>query len=205
MKTYGFTLLEVMITVTVLTLVVGAIFALSSALAQSTQIQESKVTTSDDARTAMLFLERELRQASIGSINWASLPSDRISYRTATDIDGNGTAVDASGFLELGPVCTISRDMTDLNGDGLTVTQLIWTDGTNVRVITNGLAANEDVNNNGVLDPGEDRNADGRLERGIWFAPSNPGLQITIDTQRAANARRLPIVSHLVEVIIPRN
>ncbi|HOJ34543.1 MAG TPA: prepilin-type N-terminal cleavage/methylation domain-containing protein [Candidatus Hydrogenedentes bacterium] len=205
MKRYGFTLLEVMITVTVLTLVVGAIFALSSALAQSTQIQESKVTTSDDVRTAMLFLERELRQASIGSINWASLPADRISYRAATDIDGNGTAVDASGFLELGPVCTISRDMTDLNGDGLTVTQLIWTDGTSARVIANGLAPNEDVNNNGVLDPGEDRNANGRLERGIWFAPANPGLQITVDTQRATNARRLQVVSHLVEVIIPRN
>lgn len=205
MKSYGFTLLEVMISVTVLTLVMGAIFAISSALAQSTQVQETKVSTSDDARTAMLFLERELRQASIGSINWASLPADRISYRTATDIDGNGTAVDASGFLELGPVCTISRDMTDLNGDGLTVTQLIWTDGANVRVIANGLSPNEDVNNNGVLDAGEDRNANGRLERGIWFAPANPGLQVIVDTQRATSARRLQVVSHLVEVIIPRN
>ncbi len=201
----GFTLLEVMISVTVLSLVAGALFALSFSLAQSAQFQEGKAITSDDVRSAMFFLERELRQASTGSINWNNLPGERLTYRAAADVDGNGTAVDNSGFLELGPLCTISRDINDLNNDGLTVTQVIWTDGVVVRVVANGLARNEDTNNNGVLDAGEDINRNNRLERGIWFAPANPGLAVTVDMERLLNAQGQRVVSGLTEIIMPRN
>lgn len=205
MRLNGFTLLEMMVSITILTLVGGALYVLSFNLAQAARIQETKTTTADDAQNAMLFLERELRQAATSSINWAGLPGQQLRYRVATDVDGNGTAVDASGFLELSGVRTIGRDTNDLNNDGLTLTQLIWTDGVNVRVIANGLALNEDLNNNGVLDPGEDRNSNGRLERGIWFAPANPGMVVTVQTERMADAQGTRMVSEVREVLVPRN
>lgn len=202
----GFTLIEVMIAVGLLAVISGALFALAMSLSDVTAFEGAKVTTMDQGRIAMNQAVRELRHASRGSINWAALPAGQLSYRACTDLDGNWPAVDVNVDVELSPVRTVRRDLADLNNDGRTATQLIIVEGGNLlRVIADGLALDEDANGNGVLDAGEDRNGNNRLERGLWFAQDGPGIQITIQTERSAGVRKTLVVSELVETVVPRN
>lgn len=205
MRRGGFTLLELTVSMAVLTMVMGVLFALATGLAQSTKTQQAKITADDDARSAMIFLVREIRQASSSSIPPGTLPGSVLFYRVADDIDGNGTAVDVAGNLELSPVRTLMRDVADSNNDGLTDTQLVMVEGTASRVVANGLLPDEDSNNNGVLDPGEDANSNGVLERGLWFEQAGRGIRITIQTQRLADPRGLQLSSSLIETVVPRN
>lgn len=185
----GFTLLEVMISVSILTAVTGILFALALGLAQAAQVQEARITASDDARSGMVFVTRILRQASVQSIAWNTLPADTLSFRAAADVSGNGLAVDQDVNLELGPVLTISRDLNDLNNDGLTDTQLIITDGTQTRVITNGLTPAGAAGAN----------------RGLWFESTGRGIRVLIETQRNSDSRGRPVNTRLVETVVPRN
>lgn len=204
MKNAGFTLLEVMASVAILTIVTGMLFMLANTLNVSAASQEAKIAAQDEARQGMELVVGQLRQAA-GSSLVGPFPGPSISYRVADDVDGNGSAVNASGNLELGPVRTIRRDTTDINGDGLTVTQLVRVEGATARVITNGLLPNEDINNNNVLDGGEDANANGVLDRGLWFEPEGSGVRITIQAQRRVGRDRLFMNSTLTEIVIPRN
>ena len=108
-------------------------------------------------------------------------------------------------MLELSPLRTVSLDVDDLNGDGETTTQLILWDGTNVRVLANSLAPNEDANGDGLLDPGEDQNNNGRVERGIWFERAGLGLVVTVETQRRIEPDGPFVVSRLQETVFARN
>jgi prepilin-type N-terminal cleavage/methylation domain-containing protein len=209
MKRHGFTLLEMMVSIAVLSAVSVLLLVLSTNLAQSSQIQGAKVTTTDEARSAMLFLAKELRQSAAQSMGAAVLPGTTLTYQIATDADGNGSAVDVGCDLELSATRTLSRDFEDANSDGLTLTQLIMTEdlpaGPRVRVIANGLLLNEDTNGNATLDTGEDANANGRLDRGLWFERTGRSIRVTVQTQRNASAQGLPITSGLVETVFPRN
>lgn len=203
MRKAGVTLLEVMVSVAILTVVTGVLFVLATSLGEAARTQEAKTTTLDDARNAMLVLTRELRQAAANS--FSALPGATLTYRIAQDVDGNGSAVNLAGDLELSTPRTVGRDFGDVNGDGRRATQLILQGGGRVRVLANALAPNEDTNGNGVLDAGEDANGNRRLDRGIWFERVGPGIRITIDSQRMADARGRPMTSRLVEVVDPRN
>jgi prepilin-type N-terminal cleavage/methylation domain-containing protein len=205
MRRDGFTLLELTVSMAVLTMVMGVLFALATGLAQSTKLQQAKITADDDARNAMMFLVRDIRQASSSSIPPGTLPGSVLFYQVADDVDGNGTAVGVGGNLELSPMRTLMRDLADINGDGLTDTQLVMVEGTEARVVGNGLLPDEDINNDGVLDPGEDANSNGRLERGLWFEQAGRGIRITVQTQRLADPRGLQLSSSLIETVVPRN
>ncbi len=109
------------------------------------------------------------------------------------------------GNLELSPVRTLQRDVADLNGDGMRLTQLVRVDANGVRVVGNGLAINEDLNNNGVLDGGEDRNENNVLDRGLWFERAGAGIRVTVQSERRAGPRGPLIISTLTEVVSPRN
>jgi len=204
MKQAGFTLLEVMASVAILTIVSGMLFLLADSLGAASLVQEAKMTSQDEARMGMERVMGELRQAANSSVI-GPFPGDSITYRIADDIDGNGLAVDIGVNLELGPARTLRRDTGDLNNDGQTVTQLVCVEGANVRVITNGLIPNEDINNNGVLDGGEDVNGNGVLDRGLWFERVGPGVRVTIQTQHRAGPRGPLIHSTLTETVVPRN
>lgn len=201
----GLTLTELMIVIAVLSTVLGTLFVLADNLQRSVAFQEARVQTQDDVRDGMMLLMRELRQSGQVSINWGALPGPVITYRKAEDLDGNGTPTDVGGYLELGPLRTIQRDTADANGDGVTNTQLIVTDGTTVRVVANGLLINEDLNNNGTLDAGEDGNNNGVLERGVWFERVGNAIQITLQAQETPGPRNHPVTSELVEIVTPRN
>lgn len=206
MKSKGFTLLEIMISVSVMAVISSVLFLLATSLAQGARMQEAKITTVDEARMAMMIMVRELRQSATTSVSWATLPGPTLSYRTATDLDGNGSAIDVNGSLELGAVRTLTRDANDINGDGLTMVQLVIVEGATVRVLANNLLLNEDVNDSGVLDPGEDNNANGVLDRGLWFERLGRGIQITIQAQRASDVEETVLLSSLLtETVVPRN
>jgi prepilin-type N-terminal cleavage/methylation domain-containing protein len=201
----GLTLTELMIVMAILSSVLGILFVLSDNLARTVAFQNARVETQDNVRESMQLLMRELRQSGQVSINWASLPSATLTYRRADDVDGNGTPTDVGGYLELGPQLTIQRDTADANGDGVTDTQLIITDGTTVRVVANGLLVNEDLNDNGALDGGEDGNNNGVLERGVWFVRVGNAVQITLQAQESPGPRSPVVTSELVEIVTPRN
>jgi type II secretory pathway pseudopilin PulG len=201
-KTSGFTLLEMMVTVLIVVVVVGILSGMAIGLGDTARIQEIKGDSSDQARRGMLYIIRDLRQADGASITGA--PGDTITYRVAADVDGNGTAVDVGGDLELGPVITAGRDVNDLNNDGLTLNQFIWSDGNDAKVFANNLLPNEDGNNNGVLDSGEDANGNGILDRGLWFGRNGSFIEVTIQTGGQTRRGRM-ITFNFNEVVRPRN
>ena len=202
----GMTLIELMIVVAILASVLGLLFVLGDNLQRSVAAQEAKVTTQDDVRLAMQRIMLELRQSARASITWNTMPNSAITYQRAEDLDGNGTAVDIGGFLELGPQRTIQRDVNDANGDGRTTTQLVMIEGAVATVLANGLLEDEDVNANGILEASEDINGNGALERGVWFEPFGVGgVRITLQAQRSPGPRNPVMTSQLVEIVVPRN
>ena len=201
----GMTLIELMIVMAILSAVLGLLFLLSESLQRSVAAQEAKVSTQDNVRTGMQTVMRELRQAARGSFNWTALPGDSLSYQRAEDLDGNGTAVDSGVFLELGPQRTLQRDINDANGDGETIRQLVIVDANTVQVVANGLLPNEDINADGTLGAGEDRNFNGVLDRGLWFEPVGEGIRVTLQAQRSLGPRSPLMTSQLVEIVVPRN
>ena len=188
MNKHGFTLLELMISIAVLAIVSGALYTASMVLTQAAQSQEAKTTTIDNAQSGMMLMVRNIRQASANSINWNDLPGPVLTYRAAQDVSGNGTAVDIGVNLELGPVRTLTRDVNDLNGDGITDSQLVLVEGGQARVITNGLLPD-----------------DGVLNRGLWFEQVGRGVRITLQTEQDVLHQSLPMRTTLVETVVPRN
>lgn len=202
-RTCGFTLLEMMVSVSIVVVVVGILSGMAIGLGDTARVQEIKGNAGDQARRGMLYIIRDLRQADGSSVT--GVPGDVITYRVAADVEPwNGTAVDVSGNLELGPLITAGRDVNDLNGDGLTATQFVWSDGVNQRVFSNNLLPNEDGNNNGILDSGEDLNGNGMLERGLWFQRNGNLIEVTIQTGGQTRRGRM-ITFNFNELVRPRN
>ncbi len=201
MKNRGMTLLELMAAVSIFTIVMGVLFSLSFGFANAAQVQEIKVTTNDEARRALMVLATRLRQASRQTINFQELPGDSITFRMATDINGNGTAVDAAGNLELTDPFTIQRDVDDVNGDGLTMNQLIMM-GDKVRVLANNLKPGEapDGFNAAGLPPG----ALAPATVGFWVTPRDGGLEVTVRAQGRSRRGQIYMTA-LTEFIVPRN
>ena len=75
MKRAGFTLLEMMIALTILTTVLGVLYMLSLSTAQAVKVEEAKMASQDEARRALQFLIRELRQAARQSVNQVFCPA----------------------------------------------------------------------------------------------------------------------------------
>lgn len=201
----GFTLLELMVSVSVLTLISAVLFMVAANLGAVAQSQEARVSSQDQARNAMMRVTREIRNASRASIDMATLPGPSLTFQKAADLDGNGTAVDVGGFLELGPVTTIGRDLNDANNDGLTTTQLILSDPNGVRVLANGLVPDEDMDADGLLDANEDANGNGALDRGIWFEPVGTGIRVTLQIRQRSSTRGYEMDAMLTEIVTPRN
>ena len=198
----GMTLLEVMIAVTILTIVLGILFGLAVSLGDTARVQEAKTTTFDEARKGMIYMARDLRQAQ--NFGLSALPADTVTYCIATDVDGNGTAVDMSGRLELSAPRTITRDVDDLNGDGLTDSQLLLWNGETGMVLANGLLPDEDLNDNGDLDADEDTNGNGLLDHGVWLERTGGGVLISLQTLGTSRQGH-PLVTNMQTTIVPRN
>jgi len=172
-----------MVVLLLLSIMLAIFYAMADTMQSMTNSQEALIVTRDEGRQAVRAMVRDLRNASTGSINWGGMPLETLSYRVATDLDGNGLAVDVDGNLELSGVRTIGPDVDDINGDTLTTTQLIWSDGATTRVLTSSLAP---VN-------------------GIQFDQVGPGLRISVTTQHQASVHGPMLQATLNEIIVPRN
>lgn len=194
-STSGFTLLETTFVVAIFTVIMGITFTMAISFGDSAQVQSLRANSNDAARQLVLQLLPELRQASRSSINWSQLPGSTLTYRAATDIDGNGTAVDKSGRIELGPVVTIAPDKNDANKDGLAGEQAVRIDGEDVTVLCSSLAAEaEIVNGDGTITTVE----------GLWFRPFGNGLEVLLTTEGTDRQGR-PYRSTFTQIVMPRN
>ncbi len=198
----GMTLVELVMTVGLMTIVMGALFAMSLSLSDTVQVYNATISATDEARRALYFIIPRLSQASRQTINMNELPGDVLVFRMPTDLDGNGTCVDVNGTLELGTPVTIRRDTEDLNGDGITNTQLIMIQGDNITVVANNIfSPPEQENPDGSFN---DTNNNGRLDRGFMVIPEGNSLRVIIDTV-GRTRRGHDLVIHIEERVTPRN
>jgi prepilin-type N-terminal cleavage/methylation domain-containing protein len=205
MKRNGMTLIEVMVAMSIFTAVMGVLLSFAIAFGDTAEVQGVQATGNDEARRAMGAIIPDLRQAFRSSIDWGQLPGDTIAYRVPTDLDGNGSAVDINGELELSLPHVIGRDTEDVNGDGFTVTQLAVTNGITMRVLANELVPeSEQLGEDGVFDPADDLNGNGRLDRGVWFEVFGRGVRVTVQTQGTTRKGHV-INTTLQELVFPRN
>lgn len=188
----GVTLLELMVTMGVFTVVMGILFSLSLSIGDTARIQDTQMTSNDEARRALLAVVPRLRQAQNLSINRADLPGDVLSFRMAEDVNGNGTAVDIGAKLEVGDLVTIQRDVNDVNGDGRTMTQLVMLQGDTATVLANNLSPDVLMDGNGAT------------TAGFWAEEESGGVRLTIRTQ--GTSRRGHVIREEFTVLVnPRN
>ncbi|MCX8064905.1 MAG: hypothetical protein N3G21_07000 [Candidatus Hydrogenedentes bacterium] len=198
----GMTLIELVMTVGLMTIVMGALFAMSLSLSDTVQTYNATISATDEARKALYFLIPRISQASRQTININNLPGEVLVFRMPTDLDGNGTCVDVNGTLELGDPITVRRDTEDLNGDGQTNNQLIMVQGNNITVLANNIFfPPEQQNPNGSFN---DTNNNGRLDRGFMIIPEGNSLRVIIDTV-GRTRRGHELVIHIEERVTPRN
>lgn len=196
------TLIELMMTVGLMTIVMGALFTLSISLNDTVQNYNATITATDEARRALQILIPRLSHASRQTVNWNELPGNVLRFRMPMDLDGNGTCVDINGNIELGDIITVQRDTQDANGDGLTVNQLVMIQGNNVTVLANRLFNPPEVGNpNGTFN---DTNGNGRLDRGFFVTGQNNEIQVFIDTV-GQSRRGHQFVINVDERVVPRN
>ncbi len=194
MSNRGFTLLEMMVAVGIFTIVMGTILGLSLAFANSTEAQELRITTADEARRAFLVIGPMLRQAASSTINWDDLPGDSVTFQVIRD-SGTGWAIDTNGEMDLSGQITIQRDADDENDDGITMSQLVLIDDDgDVRVLANDLQTGE----------GDDATVDIPDGVGFWVAPQGAGLEVTVRTE-GQTRRGHVFTATITEFVFPRN
>lgn len=194
----GVTLLEMMFSMAILTAVMGVLFSLSIGIGDTARIQEIKARANDEGRRALLAVVPRLRQAQFTSVNTDEMPGDVLTFQMAADVDGNGTAVNVSGNLEVGSLVTIQRDTDDVNGDGVTTGQLVMIQGDVVTVLANTLSP----------DAGPAAVAEGETPAentaGFWVEEQAGGVLITIRTQGTSRKGHV-IRQQFTELVDPRN
>ena len=195
-RVQGFSLVEAMVSVAILSVLLGTIVGLSIGIGDTAKMLDINVTCNDEARRALIVISRELRQASLKSIS--GVPGNAILYQTPTDLDGNGTALSKTMTLELSDVKRIGRAATG--------TSLVLTSASTKtqQVLATNLIADEDTNGNDVLDAKEDLNANGLLEHGIWYQWGGNAIKVTIQTQSDTRRGR-HVLATLSETVAPRN
>lgn len=189
----GMTLLEIMVAVAIFTIVMGILFTLSVGMTDTARLHEEKSKTIDEARRALITLEREILQASRNSITIqdtsgaSANAGPTLVYRIPVSDATTNVGITTDHTINLGNNRTIGMDTGDVNQDGLTTTQLVLT-GTDADIPNEGrVLANDVVTPNG-----------------IWFQRDGTAIRVTIQT-RGMSRQGLVINSHLSETILPRN
>lgn len=194
----GFTLLEAMFSTAILTVVMGVLFSLSIGIGDTARIQEIKATANDEARRALLAVVPRLRQAQGTSVNTDAMPGDVLSFNMAADMDGNGSAVNVGGNLEVSSLVTIQRDTDDVNEDGVGAAQLIMLQGDVITVLANSLSPDA------APAPAADGEEPAPNTAGFWVEEQAGGVLITIRTQGTSRQGQV-IRQQFTELVNPRN
>jgi len=116
--TQGFTLIELVFVVGIMTIISGALLSSFLSLEKSMDVAEAKVLTTDNTRIAMMVMIRELRQAnaatySVDQVTIDGQVTDILSYVVAVDLDGNGWPIDSAGDVEYSPLRTLGVNPAD--------------------------------------------------------------------------------------------
>jgi len=198
----GLTLLELTIVMGILSVAVAVLLRVSLGVGDTGNLLQTQAACQDEARQAIIAISKELRQAALETLS--TLPAAKIQYRIATDLDGNGAAVDGNSRIELSPLHSLRRDVSDSNLDGIVSSQLVLTTPTSTRVLANALVPDEDVNGNGKLDSGEDTDGNGILDHGVWFELLGPAVKVTVQIQGMTRDKHSITVTQ-TETVQPRN
>lgn len=190
MRRSGFTLIEMLIASTLLTVAMGAIWQTWMNAQESSALIEGKLTADDSATSALTKIQRALRGASRASLS--PLPGDSISFRSVADADGNGLGIDAHGSMELGGPITIRRDLEDANGDGIRASQLLLIHGAEMQVLASNLSS------------GDAAEAGAATAGGVWFEARGEAVLVRVRTmERTRRGFAAPILAE--QLIYPRN
>lgn len=202
----GFTLIETMLAVAILSILLAIFAVFLEGVHRTAVLEDAQMTVHDDVRLGMMRVRRELRMAAASSIVWdEDLRTDVLQYRIPFDVDGNGTQLDVNGVVELSETRWFFRDINDVNDDGVSSTQLLWSDGETTRVLAGHLLEDEDKNDNNVLDSGEDLNGNGVLDRGLLFEKVGQSVRVTLQAERKGSPQTPAMRSSLEQLVTPRN
>lgn len=194
----GVTLLELTFAMAIFAIVMGILFTLAIGIGDTTQVQDIRITANDEGRRALLGISPRLRNARAETVNFEEMPTDILRFRTATDLDGNGLAVDQFNTVELGAEMTIRRDTYDQNKDGRSDTQLILIDGESVRVLANNLSPDA------APPPAEEGEVAPENTAGFWVEENAGTVVVTVRTQ--GRSRRGHVFQQTyTQFVTPRN
>lgn len=193
MRKSGFTLIEVMMVVLLITAVSTVLYSLNFTMTRSALHQESMTMLRDEGYTSLDYMGRRLRMARSATIltdnNGTLAPlvnnvATNLRFQMATDLDGNGLAIDDEFNVELTAPLVFRSDDNDANGDGFSTRQLVHmdTNGNVVRVLSNHLR------------PG-----------GLSFQRTAAGIQITVALEHPGQGLRPTAAVTLSLVVDPRN
>lgn len=219
MRTAGFTLIELMMVLFILSILLGILYQIWMSNERATRMLDSKVKMRDEARLGMSHIVRNLRMANFGTMSYIDendvnqvwpppAPPNAgslvrgIVFTRPVDLDGDGNpyagnnmAVDWSGAV------TIRVDTNDINGDGITgqVVQLL--NGAFIKVLINDIApANRDSSGTIYDTPGAG---------GFWFSAPEalPSQLVQISMVQQRNLVTVPgfVVNYYEEFVRVRN
>lgn len=191
----GFTLIEVMLAVTLLTAISMVLYYVNLALTKSVLEQQSLTTLRDDGRISVQHISRRLRCADTQTLMGVSggtlatlgtTPVTTIEFQIVTDgDDDNSNAIDKNFDVELSDPLRFGPDTDDANADGFKSSQLVEFD-------TNGKVLHIFTN---YLDP----------SGGVSFVRTSGGVEISLVLLRPAQGIRPPARVRMDMVIDPRN
>jgi len=187
----------------------------ASGFTRAAQVQEATVIVRDDGRFAMMEITRSIRMGFRGSMveaveNGGPIGATAVSsirFRRVADEDDNGTAVNEDFSVGDSPPIVYRVDSDDINGDGLTDTQLVeLIDGQFSRVLANYISpvfVDENNSDSGTSAP----------IGGLVFQVqvdkdgkplSDKGIQVTVITRKQVIGGPV-IAARLDQLVTPRN
>lgn len=132
----GFTLIELMISISILSILLLVVYGMGMNMLKSQRILDSKVRLRDESRIAAMHIMRNLRLANTSGKegitvpvlqyfddnddlqNWPPLePVDNIVFYIPVDLDLDGFPV-TGGVIDWSPQIIIQLDVDDINEDG---------------------------------------------------------------------------------------
>lgn len=215
----GFTLVELMIVVALLSLVLLIIYLMFTGMMRSTRMMDAKVKMRDEARTGLNHVTRNLRMAdsrNAGELLYETAGGvvvdmsegtlvegdifDNITFRRPIDADNDGTPFEANTTnVEWSDPVTITLDRDDTNGDG-DIWQLVQLDenGNFTRLLVDDISP--------VVNSGAGGDYDTSSLGGAFFTILDAKtLQITLIQRRQLGPGMTTIVSRYDDYVSIRN
>ncbi len=135
----GFTLLEVLISMVVLSVLLGVVLSISVETAKFTAFADDEYIVQNEAQRSISKLTEILRKTGWVTIGGVTFPQvwndgDEIDFVLNSDSDGNGYAFDeTTGELEWSPIIYSARRDSETGTFGIYVGEhLIWILGSNI-------------------------------------------------------------------------